>query len=53
MTYTEKDAQSEQGIKNWPDPLPAAKPAQLPRDGIHKLPERREKVTAPGRQYPE
>ena len=39
---------SEQGIKNWLDSFLAAKPAQFSWDGIHKLPERWEKVIALG-----
>ena len=42
---------SEQGIKNWLDSFLAAKPAQFFRDGIHKLPERWEKVIASDGQY--
>ena len=42
---------SEQGIKNWLDSFLAAKPAQFFWDGIHKLPERWEKVTASDGQY--
>ena len=41
---------SEQSIKNWLDLFLAAKPAQFFWDGIHKLPERREKVIASDRQ---
>ena len=41
----------EQGIKNWLDSLLAAKPAQFFWDGIHKLPERWEKVVASDGQY--
>ena len=37
---------SEQGIKNWLNSFLAAKPAQFFWDGIHKLPERWEKVIA-------
>ena len=42
---------SEQGIKNCLDSFLAAKPAQFFWDGIHKLPERWEKVIASDRQY--
>ena len=42
---------SVQGIKNWLDPYLAAKPTQCFWDGIHKLPERWEKVIASDRQY--
>ena len=42
---------SEQGIKNWLDSFSAAKPAQFFWDGIHKLPERWEKVIASDGQY--
>ena len=42
---------SEQGIKNWLDSFVAAKPAQFFCDGIHKLPERWEKVIASDGQY--
>ena len=42
---------SEQGIKNWLDSFLAAKPAQFFWDGIHKLPERWEKVIASDGQY--
>ena len=42
---------SEQGIKNWLDLFLAAKPAQFFWDGIHKLPERWEKVIASDGQY--
>ena len=42
---------SEQGIKNWLDSFLAAKPAQFFLDGIHKLPERWEKVIASDGQY--
>ena len=42
---------SEQDIKNWLDSFLAAKPAQLFWDGIHKLPERWEKVIASDGQY--
>ena len=42
---------SEQCIKNWLDSFLAAKPAQFFWDGIHKLPERWEKVIASDRQY--
>ena len=41
----------EQGIKNWLDSFMAAKPAQFFWDGIHKLPERWEKVIASDGQY--
>ena len=42
---------SEQGIKNWLDSFLATKPAQFFWDGIHKLPERWEKVLASDEQY--
>ena len=42
---------SEQGIKNLLDSFLAAKPAQFSWDGIHKLPERWEKVIASDWQY--
>ena len=42
---------SEQGIKNSLDSFLAAKPAQFFWDGIHKLPERWEKVVASDGQY--
>ena len=42
---------SEQGIKNWLDPFLTTKPAQFFWDGIHKLPERSEKVIASDGQY--
>ena len=42
---------SERGIKNWLDSFLAAKPAQFFWDGIHKLPERWEKVIASDGQY--
>ena len=42
---------SEQGIKNWLDSFLAAKPAQVFCDGIHKSPERWEKVIASVGQY--
>ena len=42
---------SEQGIKNWLDSFLAAKPVQFFWDGIHKLPERWEKVIASDGQY--
>ena len=42
---------SEQGVKNCLDSFLAAKPAQFFWDGIHKLPERWEKVIASDRQY--
>ena len=42
---------SEQGIKNWLDSFLAAKPVQFFWDGIHKLPERWEKVIASYEQY--
>ena len=42
---------SEQGIKNWLNSFLAAKPAQFCWDGIHKLPERCEKVIASDGQY--
>ena len=42
---------SEQGIKHWLDSFLAAKPAQFFWDGIHKLPERWEKVIASDGQY--
>ena len=42
---------SEQGIKNWLDSFLAVKPAQFFWDGIHKLPERWEKVIASDGQY--
>ena len=40
----------EQDIKNWLDSFLVAKPAQFFWDGIHKLPERWEKVIASDRQ---
>ena len=42
---------SEQDIKNWLDSFLDAKPAQFFWDGIHKLPERWEKVIASDGQY--
>ena len=42
---------SEKGIKNWLDLLLAAKTVQLFWEGIHKLPERWEKVIASDGQY--
>ena len=42
---------SEQGIKNCLDSFLAAKPAQFFWDGIHKLPERWEKVIDSDGQY--
>lgn len=42
---------SEQGIRNWLDSFFAAKPAQFFWDGIHKLPERWEKVIDSDGQY--
>ena len=42
---------SEQGIKNWLDSFLAAKPEQFFWDGIHKLPEKWEKIIASDRQY--
>ena len=42
---------SEQAIKNWLESFLAAKPAQFFWDGIHKLPERWEKVIASDGQY--
>ena len=42
---------SEQGIKNWFDSFLADKPAQFSWDGIHKLPEKWEKVIASDGQY--
>ena len=42
---------SEQGIKNWLDSFLAAKPAQFFWDGIHKFPEKWEKVIALDGQY--
>ena len=42
---------SEQGMKIWLDSFLAVKPAQFFWDGIHKLPERREKVIASDEQY--
>ena len=42
---------SEQGIKNCLDSFLAAKPAQFIWDGIHKLPDRSEKVIASDAQY--
>ena len=42
---------SEQGIENWLDSFLAAKPAQFFWDGLHKLPERWEKVIASDGQY--
>ena len=42
---------SEQGITNWLDSFLAAKPAQFFWHGIHKLPERWEKVIASDGQY--
>ena len=42
---------SEQGIKNWLDSFLAAKPAYFFWDGIHKFPERWEKVIASDGQY--
>ena len=42
---------SEQGIKNWLDSFLATKPAQFFWDGIHKLPERWEKVIASDGKY--
>ena len=42
---------SEQGIKNWLDSFLAAKPAQFFCNGIHKLPERWEKIIASDGQY--
>ena len=42
---------SEQGIKNWVDSFLATKLAQFFWDGIHKLPERWEKVIALDGQY--
>ena len=42
---------SEQGIKNWLDSFLAAKPAQSFWDGIHKLPERWEKIIASDGPY--
>ena len=42
---------SEQDIKNWLHSFLAAKPAQFFWDGIHKLPERWEKVIASDGQY--
>ena len=42
---------SEQGIKNWLDSFLASKPAQFFWDGIHKLPERWEKVIASNGKY--
>ena len=42
---------SEHDIKNWLDSFLTAKPAQFFWDGIHKLPERSEKVIASDGQY--
>ena len=42
---------SEHSIKNWLNSFLAAKPAQFFRDGIHKLPERWEKVIASDGEY--
>ena len=42
---------SEQGIKNWLDSFLDTKPVQFFWDGIHKLPERWEKVIASDGQY--
>ena len=42
---------SEQGIKNWLDSFLAVKLAEFFWDGIHKLPERWEKVIASDGQY--
>ena len=42
---------SEQDIKNWLDSFLATKPAQFFWHGIHKLPERWEKVIASDGQY--
>lgn len=42
---------SVQGIENWLDSFLAAKPAQFFWDGIHKLPERWEKVVGSDGQY--
>ena len=42
---------SENGIKNWLDSFLAAKPVQFFWDGIHKSPERWEKVIASDGQY--
>ena len=42
---------SEQRIKKWLDSFLVAKPAQFFWDGIHKLPERWEKVIASDGQY--
>ena len=42
---------SEQGIKNWLDSFLAAKPSRFFWDGIHKLPERWEKVIGSDGQY--
>ena len=42
---------SEQGIKNWLDSFLAAMAVQFFWDGIHKLPERWEKVIASDGQY--
>ena len=42
---------SGQGFKNWLDSFLAAKPTQFFWDGIHKLPERWEKVIASDGQY--
>lgn len=42
---------SEQGIKNWLDSFLALKDERFFRDGIHKLPERWEKVVTSDGQY--
>lgn len=42
---------SEQGIKNWLDSFLASKDERFFHDGIHKLPERWEKVVASDGQY--
>ena len=42
---------SEQGVKNWLVSFLAAKPAQFFWNGIHKFPERWEKVIASDGQY--